>query len=236
MNVKTILVAVDFSRTAARAARYAAHLFAPDAELVLLHVIDPPRRPRFVHDKLPPADVLEGIAREHAEGRMLEYRLERAHRRSGAPAVRVGRPHRRSCENVGRGWREPGRDRPARRSSAPSKFLGTTADRIARTSPVPVLVATNPTEHAPRRILVPVDDDDIAPDGSGAMHSRSDSTPTSRCCTSGATPCTATSRRCPSDEPTEAEARTGDREGVRPTPRSAGSRKIARDGTSASQA
>jgi nucleotide-binding universal stress UspA family protein len=44
-----------------------------------------------------------------------------------------------------------------------SRFLGTTADRIVRTAPVPVLVGTAPTSHAPRKLLVPVDDDALAP-------------------------------------------------------------------------
>ena len=52
----------------------------------------------------------------------------------------------------------PHGDRPR-----PRKFLGTTAERVVRTSPVPVLVATNPPAGRPRRMLVPVDDSAITP-------------------------------------------------------------------------
>jgi len=76
--------------------------------------------------------------------------------------VRVGKPHEviastandvhASVVVIG-----PHGDRPR-----PWRFLGTTADRVVRSSPVPVLVATTPTAHPPRRILVPVDDDSAA--------------------------------------------------------------------------
>src|SRR6185369_6484634 len=64
MKIEKMLIAVDFSDTANKAARYAAAQFAPEAELILLHVIDPPRRPRFARDTLPPEDALEAVARE----------------------------------------------------------------------------------------------------------------------------------------------------------------------------
>jgi universal stress protein E len=161
MKIERILMAVDFSETAATAVHYAANLFAPGAELILLHVVDPPRRPRFVRDKLPPQDVLEGVAREHANARLLELssRLAPAKVRT---ETRIGRPHEevvKMAAELGAGLVVigPHGDRPR-----PSRFLGTTAERIARTSPAPVLVATNPPAHPPRRILVPVDDDDFA--------------------------------------------------------------------------
>src|SRR5262249_29214116 len=44
-----------------------------------------------------------------------------------------------------------------------TKFLGSTADRIVRTAPVSVLVATQPRHHRPKLLLVPVDDADDTP-------------------------------------------------------------------------
>jgi nucleotide-binding universal stress UspA family protein len=160
MTTEKLLVAVDFSDTATRAAKWAIEQFAPGAELTLVHVIEPPDRPRFARDKLPPEDALEAVAREYAIGRMTELSAYLA------PAIprteiRVGKPH----EQVAAAARESGAtlvvigphgDRPR-----PSKFLGTTADRIVRTCPVPVLVVTNPSSKAPARILVPVDDDEV---------------------------------------------------------------------------
>ena len=161
MKIEKMLVAVDFSDTSMKAARWAAERFATGAELVLLHVIDPPGRPPFAQHKLPPADAFEATAREYAEGRMRELAaLLPAPTRA---EVRIGKPH----EQVATMARQigasivvigPHGDRPRR-----SKFLGTTADRIARTCPAPVLVVTEPPEHSPRQILVPVDDEAITP-------------------------------------------------------------------------
>jgi len=77
--------------------------------------------------------------------------------------VRVGKPHE-EIANVARERNAdlivigPHGDRPRR-----SKFLGTTAERIVRTSVVPVLVATKPPDGAPQRFLVPVEDVSITP-------------------------------------------------------------------------
>jgi nucleotide-binding universal stress UspA family protein len=160
MKIERMLIAVDFSDTASKAARYAATQFAPKAELTLLHVIDPLPRPRFAREILPPEDALEEIAREYAARRMVELSASLAPARVRTE-FRVGRPDEQvvaMASEVGATVVVigPHDDRPR-----PWKFLGTTADRIARTCPVPVLVATSPTEHSPRRILVPVDDDGI---------------------------------------------------------------------------
>jgi nucleotide-binding universal stress UspA family protein len=162
MRVDTLLVAVDFSDTAAEAARWAIHVFAPSARVVLLHVIDPPDRPRFARDRLPPAGTFEDVAREHASARLREL-TEKLEGNDIRAEIRIGKPHEQvaavanevhaSMVVIG-----PHGDRPR-----PSKFLGTTADRIARTSPVPVLVVTTPLSHAPQRILVPVQDAMLTP-------------------------------------------------------------------------
>jgi nucleotide-binding universal stress UspA family protein len=162
MDLGTMLVAVDFSETANEAARWASQVFAPNAKVVLLHVIDPPDRPRFARDRLPPEEEFEAVAREYALARMrdLTKRLGRDETRF---EIRVGKPHEQVAAvaaEVDAGFVVigPHGDRPR-----PSRFLGTTADRIARTCPVPVLVVTNPQPQAPRRILVPVDDAAITP-------------------------------------------------------------------------
>ena len=162
MKIERLLVAVDFSDTATAAARYAAEHFAPGAEVVLLHVIDPPARPHFARDVLPPEDALEAMAREFAARRSTELASSLPSGLRSRVEVRVGKPHEviastadevdASVVVIG-----PHGDRPR-----PWRFLGTTADRVVRTSPVPVLVATAPTPHPPRRILVPVDDDSAA--------------------------------------------------------------------------
>ena len=85
-----------------------------------------------------------------------------------APAVvhgeiRVGKPYEEITASAAATGADlvivgPHSDRPRSR-----KFLGTTAERVVRTSPVPVLVATNPPAGRPRRMLVPIDDSSITP-------------------------------------------------------------------------
>jgi nucleotide-binding universal stress UspA family protein len=134
--------------------------FDPGAEIVLAHVIEPPDRPRFAQDKLPPEEVFESSAREYASRRMHEIFSYL----SGEPLrteIRVGRPYEqmtRLAQELRAGLIVigPHGDRPHT-----SKFLGSTAERIVRASPVPVLVATTPRDGAPRRLLVPVDDTEV---------------------------------------------------------------------------
>src|ERR1051326_2468847 len=162
MRISRMLIAVDFSETATRAAKWATECFAPDAEFVLLHVVELPHRPRFAEDALPPDDVIAAVARQFAEARMHELAtfLTPAAVRS---EVRIGKPH----EQVAAAALEFGADLvvigPHGDRPRPSRFLGTTADRITRTSPVPVLVATQPPAGAPSRILTPVEDHSITP-------------------------------------------------------------------------
>lgn len=161
MDIERVLVAVDFSDNAMRAARYAIEHVAPEASVTLLHVIDPPHRPAFARDQLPPEEELEAVAREFAATQMHELAsyLTSARVRT---EIRVGAPH----DVVAAVAREMNADLvvvgPHRDRGQPAGFLGSTADRIARTCPVPILVAIEPTMHAPRNMLVPIDDDDVA--------------------------------------------------------------------------
>ena len=162
MNIGKLLIALDFSDTAVAAATWAVEYFAPGAQVTLLHVIDPPHRPVFATESLPPEAALEAMAREYAARRMddltrsLKLPVTRAE-------IRIGKPHEQivtMATDIGADVVVLG---PHGHRSRPSRFLGSTADRVVRTSPVPVLVATSPAAHPPRRILVPVDDSSITP-------------------------------------------------------------------------
>jgi nucleotide-binding universal stress UspA family protein len=162
MRVASMSIGMDFSNTAIEAARWAVAHFAPSVPATLVHVIPPPDQPAFAGHVLPPSAEIEAVAREYAETQM--------RRVAGllAPAVvttdiRVGKPYEEITASAGATGAGlvvvgPHSDRPR-----PRKFLGTTAERVVRTSPVPVLVATNPPPGRPRRILVPVDDSAITP-------------------------------------------------------------------------
>lgn len=160
MKTDRILVGLDFGAASIAAARWARNWFAPRAELILTHVIEPPKRPHFAHDALPPEEVLESAAREYAASRMHEINSFLAPE-AIRTEIRVGKPYEQlaalavelDADLVVIG---PHGGRPHT-----SKFLGTTAERIVRCSPVPILVASKPPSAAPRRILVPVDDAEI---------------------------------------------------------------------------
>jgi len=160
MKTDRLLAGLDFGAASIAAERWAKEWFAPDAEFLLAHVIAPPDRPRFAHDKLPPEADLEATARDFAEARLREIKSYL----SSQPIrteIRVGKPYEQLAMLATESRADlivigPHGGRPHT-----SRFLGTTAERIVRSSPVPVLVATHPPPGPPRRILVPVDDAEI---------------------------------------------------------------------------
>ncbi len=162
MNVERMLIGMDFSEVAIRSAKWASQYFAPDAEIILAHVIELPDRPLFARRALPAEGVIEGAAREYAATHLREvatFLTSRTARRE----IRVGKPHEGMAGLVRETHADlvvigPHDDRPR-----PSKFLGTTAERVVRTSQVPVLVAGSPPAGTPRNILVPIDDAAITP-------------------------------------------------------------------------
>lgn len=150
MKLDSILACTDFSDASANAAKWAAEYFAPSARLTLLHVI--------------PSDVLndDPRARETAEFRLGSFSERLAHR-APRSEVRSGNPAEQA--NIVAG--EIGADvvviGPHGDRLHASGFLGTIADRIVRTSGIPVLVAGSPPRRAPRNILVALADADVTP-------------------------------------------------------------------------
>jgi nucleotide-binding universal stress UspA family protein len=162
MRLDSIVIGMDFSAPAIRGAKWVMEHVAPAAELTLVHVIDLPGRQRFAVELVPSPDEIERAARDFAEPelrRLAPFLSESVTH----VEVRVGKPH----EEIAHVARErnadlivigPHGERPRR-----SRFLGTTAERIVRTSAIPVLVATEPRDGPPRTFLVPVEDADITP-------------------------------------------------------------------------
>jgi nucleotide-binding universal stress UspA family protein len=160
MRLQKIVIGMDFSDAAISAAKWTSEHIALNAELVLVHVIDPPHQPLFARSKLPSPETVERAAWDFAETRFIELT-----RVLGAASlrheIRIGKPAdvipaiaaELDADLVVIG---PHGERPNT-----AKFLGSTADRVVRLSSVPVLVATNPRPSAPRRLLVPVDDSRI---------------------------------------------------------------------------
>ena len=160
MTSTRLLVGLDFGAASIVCARWAKRSFAPDSELILAHILEPPDRPLFAHNALPPEDVLESAAREYASARMREITAYLGDETIRAE-FRVGKPHEELASLATTTGADVVVIGPHGGRPHTSKFLGSTAERIVRSSPVPVLVATKPPPSAPRRILVPVDDAEI---------------------------------------------------------------------------
>lgn len=162
VNLQKILIGVDFSQPSTAGAKWVSEFLAPNAELTLLHVVEPVHHPQFATGLLPPAEALDAAAREDAARRLRETA---SYLTASEPAcyVRVGTPHEVIVDVARDGDFDLVVIGPHGERARRSRFLGTTADRVVRTSPVPVLVATHPPARAPRHLLVPVDEASITP-------------------------------------------------------------------------
>lgn len=166
MKLETVVIGVDFSEAADAATQWTARYFAPDSDLRLVHVLDLPHPPRFLAGRCPPRErLLEGL-REGVEKRLDDLAASLVSR-GGAPRgieteTRCGRTPEALVEAalqasanliaVGEHGQRPGIWR----------ILGSTAERLVRISPVPVLLARLTVRSKPRRILVPIDDSETA--------------------------------------------------------------------------
>lgn len=157
MTMKTILAATDFSDHARNAVRRAALVAAEhQAQLSLLHVMSGPSMNALREQFHLPDEATTKLVAE--AGRMLgEWAADLGGTTGPAPAtqLRVGRVvdevHAASATADlvvlgARGW-NPVRD----------ALLGTTAERLLRKSPRPVLVTKRPPTGTYRRVLIPVD-------------------------------------------------------------------------------
>lgn len=145
MQLARIVIGVDLTNPSTRATKWVATSFAPDAEIILLHCLSP----LLIDRRLPGArDAAEHCLRglQHAIG---ETRCR--------VRILIGDPARCladvaadvDADLIAVGAHEEHGDRlPA---------LGTTAERLVRCSPVPVLLCAATPSGAPRSVLVPVD-------------------------------------------------------------------------------
>lgn len=158
--IKTILVATDFSTTAKRAEERAALLAAEhDARLILLHSL-PGRALQRLREHLTPGHAgTESRLLEHyraalqrlAEDLAGRWRIEvtprlvagHAHREISSAATEVGA----DLVVVGASGEHP----------AMALFLGSTAERVVRESPAPVLVVRNEVRDSYARVLAALD-------------------------------------------------------------------------------
>ncbi len=152
-----VLVSVDFAEPSLIAARWAASWFAPDAEIVLAHIIEPPPATRSNVMRYPSMETIVNKVHIDSEKRLADLCEEVAPGRARSE-IRVGIPHDEIVQVaasvaadvivVGRqdllssGWAR----------------IGVTAQRILRKSDVPVLLVTGVGKSSPQKLLVAVDE------------------------------------------------------------------------------
>lgn len=159
-RLERIVAAIDFGEASVAAARWAATRLAPNVELVLVHVLYVDESPRWARPRAPRKPVL-ALAREAAEQRLRELT-----RTIGAPLafteVEEGEPADRIAAVAAEFDADlvvvgPHGGHPPRWT-----LLGSTAERIIRASDRAVLVVREPHARPPRRILIPVDELQLA--------------------------------------------------------------------------
>ncbi|HLU25610.1 MAG TPA: universal stress protein [Longimicrobiales bacterium] len=160
MSLERVVVGVDFTEGSTAAARWVARELAPDAELVLVYVVDIPTPPAFLQGAFPPHDELVQTTIRGAEARLRELGGELRARLMWTK-VRVGQPAEEiaaEAEEMHAGLIVVG-EHGKRRGFW--DVLGSTAERLVARSSVPVLVARGSPQQPPRRILAPVDESPV---------------------------------------------------------------------------
>ena len=161
MKIERVVVGIDFSTPSVDAARWVSRYFAPRAELVLAHVISLPEPPPIVRGKFPRRDLLIDTVREGAEKRLREISLSLGadrvwlELREGEPVeciTALAEDFSADLVVAGAHGERAGR----------LEGLGSTADRLVRTSTRPVLLVTDPRLTILRHVLLPLDKPDHA--------------------------------------------------------------------------
>jgi nucleotide-binding universal stress UspA family protein len=141
MNINRLLVGIDFSAPSVEAAQWVARHFAPDAELVLLHVISTPNPAPI--ESASAEKQLRGISESmNAKGITLEIR-------EGDPVEILDAVAAEFSADIivaGTHSKRPGLQ----------NALGSTAEHLVRASERPVLLVTGPRLTGMSHVLVPV--------------------------------------------------------------------------------
>ena len=162
MAIQRVVLGLDFSTPSIEAAKWGSRYVAPHAELILVHAIDVALPPPFVRAPAPSLDIVETAAREHAEARLRDVALFLSEH-PVRTEIRVGKPHTVLSDVALETGAELIIVGPHGERAHAWQPLGTTAERLVRTSPVPVLVVKTPHGGAPQNILVPVEDLNVTP-------------------------------------------------------------------------
>jgi nucleotide-binding universal stress UspA family protein len=157
MQFRRIVIGIDFSEASLAGVRWVANHFAPEAELVLVHVVNEPSAPSYLRTQLPETlDLLSASARGlygalHGVRDLVGAERARISLLSGAPVdilTTIADEVEADLICVGRGHR--------RRGSA--RFGATTPQRLVAKSRLPVLVTPKRPLVPPARVLAAIDE------------------------------------------------------------------------------
>ena len=163
-RLERVMIATDFHESSSEAAQWSTEHLAPEAEHLLAHVLEMPEPPAVLAGRYGSREELLRTAREGARQRLEKLRIALSPEphlgealplstmvREGQPAGEIVRlADEADVDLVVVGGRSD-RERSAWNT------LGTTAERVLRASPVPVLVARGLPDGPPRKLLVAVD-------------------------------------------------------------------------------
>lgn len=157
MQIERIVIGTDFGAPSIAGARWATDVLAPDADVILAHMIALPAAPGAELGVEMDAAELERAARDAAGVRLAAVASLLPGERVRT-ALYVDRPHAALAELAEQTGADlvvigPHGDRPR-----PWRRLGTTADRLVRIARTPVLVSIGEPSLPPRRLLVPIED------------------------------------------------------------------------------
>jgi nucleotide-binding universal stress UspA family protein len=139
VKLRRILVPVDFSEPSRKALNYAvsfAKLFK--AEVLLLHAVEPPSTPP--ETILTDSNLVNADVEKAAKKRLTEWSKEVELRTAVRATVRVGNPHFQILEEAKSGNVDLIVMGTKGRTALAHLFIGSTAERVVRHAPCPVMV------------------------------------------------------------------------------------------------
>lgn len=160
----TVAIGVTLEPEFEAVAKWIRSLFGPECRLVLVHAVELPSLPSFLSGGMATQDQIRDALVSQAEGALREV-ADRIDAGSCEVVVRVGRAHEvlhSVTQEVGAGLLVVRRheEQPIRK-----RILGSTAERVVVSSPVPVLVLGEGEPGAlPTRILATIDGSGVTPD------------------------------------------------------------------------
>lgn len=161
MRLDTVVVGIDFSSASLSALRWMASDFAPAAELLLVNAVELPVRPGFLEGRFADDVDAETAACARAAERLHDLALLLS-LPTARSVVRVGRPHEVLREVAAAEQADLVVIGAHGERSRQSRLLGTTAERLVRTTDRPVLVCISSPSAPPTEIVVAVDDSPMA--------------------------------------------------------------------------